>query len=206
MTIKCFLLEETPKLKRYLRRFRYSNDASCTKTGSYCNAMVEVSGSESLPRQTIQYYSPDEFTGDPRWPVNCEACGVAFDATDPYQVFARRVYRRTDTGEEMTWEAAPPGAMRFAWWLSEELTEGFYVGPDGECLVVKLPPDGHEWIVDSRAKNCTLPEDNKHKCWVRHGVPPNITVDKNGLTCAAGAGSIQTPRWHGFLRNGELVT
>lgn len=27
-------------------------------------------------------------------------------------------------------------------------------------------------------------------CWVRHGEPPNVTVDKNG---------------HGFLRNGELT-
>jgi hypothetical protein len=32
-----------------------------------------------------------------------------------------------------------------------------------------------------------------------------LTVDKNGDTCAAGAGSILTPAWHGFLRNGELV-
>lgn len=30
-------------------------------------------------------------------------------------------------------------------------------------------------------------------------------VAKNGLTCAAGAGSIATPNWHGYLRHGELV-
>jgi hypothetical protein len=40
---------------------------------------------------------------------------------------------------------------------------------------------------------------------VRHGTPPDVTVDKNGLTCNAGGGSIQVPGWHGFLRNGELV-
>jgi len=32
-----------------------------------------------------------------------------------------------------------------------------------------------------------------------------FTVDKNGDACAAGAGSILTPTWHGFLQNGELV-
>jgi len=57
-------------------------------------------------------------------------------------------------------------------------------------------------MIDSRASNCTLPDDNVHKCWVRHGEAPNFTVDKNGATCAAGAGSIQTSNWHGFLRNG----
>lgn len=32
-----------------------------------------------------------------------------------------------------------------------------------------------------------------------------ITVDKNGTTCAAGAGSISAGPYHGFLRNGQLV-
>ena len=49
--------------------------------------------------------------------------------------------------------------------------------------------------------------DNVHKCWVRHGRPEDGTlhVDKNGKTCAAGAGSILTSKWHGFLHNGHLV-
>jgi hypothetical protein len=29
-----------------------------------------------------------------------------------------------------------------------------------------------------------------------------LHVDKNGNTCAAGAGSIITGKWHGFLHNG----
>jgi hypothetical protein len=57
-----------------------------------------------------------------------------------------------------------------------------------------------------RASNCTMPNDMLHRCWVRHGNPPMITVDKNGPTCGAGAGSILSGNWHGFLRNGELVT
>lgn len=98
---------------------------------------------------------------------------------------------------------APAGAMFFVSFSS------------GHCSVHEPPcsqhlhcvtPDKHWWDIDSRANNCTMPTDKKHRCWVRHGEPPQITVDKNGLTCAAGAGSIQTGSWHGFLRNGQLVT
>lgn len=57
------------------------------------------------------------------------------------------------------------------------------------------------------ARNCTMPDDTTHKCWVRHGRPEDgsLHVDKNGHTCGAGAGSIDTGKWHGFLHNGELV-
>jgi hypothetical protein len=109
------------------------------------------------------------------------------------------IYRRTDTGEEMTWSDAPIGAMMYADWM-----EGSdCIGPDGKSLIVKTP--GGEWYIDSRASNCTKKDDNIHKCWVRHGVPPMITVDKNGNTCAAGAGSIMIGNYHGFLINGELT-
>jgi len=63
-------------------------------------------------------------------------------------------------------------------------------------------------MIDGPANNCTRKDDpgqKHHHCWVRHGVPPSITVDKNGPTCEAGAGSILTKNWHGFLRNGMLV-
>lgn len=79
-------------------------------------------------------------------------------------------------------------------------------GADGRVLVVKLP-DGTDWVIDSRANNCTLPLDDKHWCWVRDGRPEDGTlhVSKNGPTCSAGAGSIATGRYHGFLRHGALV-
>lgn len=107
------------------------------------------------------------------------------------------LWRRTDTGEEKTLRDFEPGAMWFADWLND-----WHCGPDGRCLVVKTP--GGDWVVDSRASNCGLPDDNEHKCWIRHGEAPNITVDKNGKTCTAGAGSIQCRNYHGFLRNGFL--
>lgn len=57
------------------------------------------------------------------------------------------------------------------------------------------------------ASNCTMPDDKNHKCWVRHGRPEDGTlhVDKNGHTCAAGAGSIVAGNYHGFLHNGHLT-
>ena len=74
---------------------------------------------------------------------------------------------------------------------------------DGWHLVVITP--GGKWVIDSRASNCGSPWDYEHRCWVRHGQPPNITVNKAGLTCQAGAGSIQCCSYHGFLRDGELT-
>jgi len=79
--------------------------------------------------------------------------------------------------------------------------------PPCERHLVVICPDGHWWNIDSRCSNCTLPDDKAHHCWVRHGEPPNITVDKNGLTCSAGGGSILTSDggYHGFLQNGSLT-
>ena len=45
----------------------------------------------------------------------------------------------------------------------------------------------------------------EHNCWVREGIPPNITVSKHPINCNSGAGSIQQGRYHGFLRDGHLV-
>jgi hypothetical protein len=79
---------------------------------------------------------------------------------------------------------------------------------DGTHLFVMLP-DGHLWDVDGRAGNCTMPGDRRHRCWVRTGdpeaLPPTVTAGKDGPTCAAGAGSVQSPGgWHGFLHGGWL--
>ncbi len=114
------------------------------------------------------------------------------------------VWRRLDTGAEyFSCAQVPPGAMWYADWLLGVDGEP-YMGPDGHSLVVKLP-NGNEWMIDGLCANCTDPQDalrGGHKCWIRHGTPPRITVDKQGKTCGAGAGSIQCGDYHGFLRNG----
>lgn len=109
------------------------------------------------------------------------------------------IWRRLDTGEEF-YGKDPVGAM---WYCPEDQQQHYAPGPDGRTLFVQTP--GGVWNIDSRGSNCTLPDDDEHRCWVRHGVPPEITVDKVGKTCAAGAGSILIGDYHGFLQNGYLT-
>lgn len=122
--------------------------------------------------------------------------------------------RRMDTGEVIerdSWGGLALGVPGAMFWAdiqdqrADDRAEGSSIFVSGPQLYVVLP-DKNPWNIDGRANNCTLPLDFEHRCWIRHGVPPSITVDKDGLTCAAGAGSIQVGGgWHGFLRNGELV-
>jgi hypothetical protein len=132
------------------------------------------------------------------WPAACEACGAAFTEKAVYQLFYDRQYRRQDTGEIVYTRDLPVGAVYEAHWDNRK-------GPDGRSLCCMTP--GGLWMIDHRASNCTMPNDNGHRCWVRHGRPEDGTlhVDKNGHTCAAGAGSIVAGSYHGFLHNGFLT-
>lgn len=102
-------------------------------------------------------------------------------------------------GNVMRIAHVPVGAMWDAHWMGDE-----YKGPDGIHLCVRTP--GGDWLVDGSSSNCTRPGE-EHECWVRHGDPRtgDVHVDKNGNTCAAGAGSIVKGNYHGFLHNGYLV-
>lgn len=229
MTVTCFWLEPTDRAQVGLRRYVSADGAPCPLMPgkySYHQALL-ILGETGLvpypdrdaipPGQRSHYYElqgggfgvPD-FTwpahDDPRWPAAC-VCGYEFApcACDgipcregapaaAYQDWHEALYRHADTGELITLRDAPDGAMWDAYWYGCK-------GPDGRSLVAKCP-GGHDWMIDGRASNCTMPDDSEHRCWVRHGEPPVITVDKNGLTCQAGAGSIQAGDYHGFLRNG----
>ncbi len=207
--VQCFLLLPTTDVMVFLRRYRGSEHGQCKASGyGYHNTQAELgvfpgkfaASDREVP--LLEPFSDKVSREDPRWPRKC-ACGFEFSDQDYWQHFQLLLYVRQDTGERITWRDAPPGAMYYADWL---LTPGSSRnrGPDGHALVVKCP-DGHEWHVDGRASNCTRPDDDEHRCWVRHGVPPRVTVDKSGNTCEAGAGSILTPYWHGYLRDGQLV-
>src|SRR5581483_505675 len=164
MGIRCFLLEPTPKVNRYLRRYV---DLPCSGPMSFHNAKVYWDTVES----TVEMNKPVDDTvlrDNPLWPTHCE-CGYEFKSTDEWQVFTDRLWQRVDTGEEYTMRDAPVGAMWNAYWFAEHAA---WRGPDGKTMVVKCPPDGHEWVIDGRASNCTMPDDIVHRCWVRHGEPP----------------------------------
>jgi hypothetical protein len=128
------------------------------------------------------------------WPIVCEECGAVAQPDATRQVFNKRLYD-TPSGE------LEPGCIYWNDWYPENMFWDNHLGP----VLCAVLPNGWEWVIDSRASNCGSPDDRLHRCWCRHGEPPNITVDKNGLTCSAGAGSIMGGDWHGFLRNGEFV-
>jgi len=113
--------------------------------------------------------------------------------------------RSLATGEVRTSRDLPTGALYAA-----KDVDG-YVSPKGyDGLSIRcVHADGHHWNIEGRASNCTMKEDYAHRCWVRHGtVGDRLTVDKAGLTCAAGAGSFfmgDNNEWHGFLRNGRMT-
>jgi hypothetical protein len=145
-------------------------------------------------------WDPRSFNGDPRWPTHCTTCNEPVPEHAERQVFGEAIYL-DDEGREHSIRHPTPGMMWDAWWSPAR-----WKGPDGMSLHVCCP-DGHTWCIDSQASNCDKKDDvgefaSSHRCWVRHGTPPMITVDKRGRTCGAGAGSIQTPGYHGHLTNG----
>lgn len=201
MSIKCFLVTPASIAKLSLRRYESGECPGPYKT--YHNAhfaLGDVAMRVTCDRWEQVDLDPQIAPDDHRWPAKCEHCAHQFADSAERQIF--HDYLWTDEGGRYYSLRNPqPGMMYDAFWLHDSPQ---YCGLDGRALHV-VCPDGHAWNIDGRAGNCTNPEDWTHRCWVRHGDAPNLTVDKNGHTCAAGAGSIQTPHWHGFLRNGELV-
>jgi hypothetical protein len=205
---KCYLLTPTDRVRRSLRVYDSDTLRSYQCPRGYHEAWRPIDEVPAIwkedptePGRRIlsNMYRETDFAGDARWPTHCDHCGAKLTQDHTRQVFTDLIYRRSDTGADETLREAKPGAMWDAWWYSHRR------GPDGRCLIV-ICPDGRQWMIDSRASNCTMKDDHVHRCWVRHGEPPNITVDKNGHTCAAGGGSIDTGTFHGFLRNGAFTS
>ena len=198
MAVRCFWLEPTAHVRVSLRR--YASDSKCPQRGGCHDARVPVDVREDLVDEDgVLRICRDEYPDDPRWPDAC-ACGYVFGDDDARQVFTDLLYRRADTGAVLALADAPPGAMWDAVWWPDK-------GPDGRCLMVRCP-DGRDWMIDGRANNCTSPNDAEHRCWVRTGEVPNITVGKSApgqRTCSAGGGSIATQGYHGFLRDGAFT-
>lgn len=200
--VKTFLIRDTTRRARLLRVYV---EGKCVADRTVHNAYFHVDDVDG-PAFTCSDF-PEEFEGDPRWPGHCDYCGFEFAQSPipPTRMLAiDRIMRRPDTGQQAMLDrqwSRMAGAMVDLTWYHEFPQ---LCGPDGRSLMV-ICPDGSPWHIDGRASNCTLPNDQVHKCRVRHGDPDRLTVDKNGVTCSAGAGSIQAKYWHGFLRDGWLV-
>lgn len=201
MVIKCFMIEPTSMSHRWLRRYS-RNDGPCPEnTGHYHNALTRIEdGVCHLVRDMrpevggASWHADDDETqhdtwphDDARWPIHC-ACGYAFLPEDHWQVFWHPVFRRVDNGATMTLYDCPPGAMWDA-----AMWGPWGVGSDGRSLHVALPPNGgyDSWCIDGPSIN----NGAFGPGWHRTGEPPNITVTP----------SILTPRYHGWLRGGELT-
>lgn len=214
---RTYWLEPIDEVAVGLRRYHSSGEPfSMQCSGGYHSALVYLERQparyqEREDRSPILDSRPETPPDDPRWPAKCQHCDYLFTDQDRRQDWQELIYRRPDTGQEFVLHAgapanelgipsAPPGASWNAWWMPSAWRR-----PDGVYLMVRLP-NGHDWSVDSEAGNCARKGD-AHQCWVRHGDPrqARVTVDKNGDTCAAGAGSIQAADYHGFLRDGVLT-
>jgi len=193
------MLERTNQFRQSLRRFTFSTAGVCPKNPTWGHDATVHLGIETIETDlegTIFECAHD----DPRWPKVCAACGYSFTADDQWQSNTQRLHR-TPSGELLRPQEADPGAMWFVPWY-----DGFYV-PQLEHVLAVMLPNKIDWVVDSQANNCTMPDDRrqeKHHCWIISGTLPDITAGKGGVTCAAGAGSILAGNWHGFLRNGYL--
>lgn len=194
----CFLITATQLARQGLRRYGAFNEKHYHSAINWeLDPVAVIELEDGCHRYDTMEPPPLD---DPRWPTRCE-CGYEFREEDEWQVFGDRWYRRDDNGLFLVLRKAPPGAMYDATWLHGHKQ---WCGLDGAAWNV-VCPNGCTWHIDGQASNCTKPNDHEHKCWVRHGDAPGFTVDKNGTTCAAGAGSIICGDYHGFLQNGILT-
>lgn len=188
--VKVFFCVETGWVEYYYGRM--SRETTCSDGRLH-------QGRNKLPAM-LATDTPTEWppATDPVWPTKCDTCGTGLtEENSSRHSGSKRLFRRYDNGAEIE-----PSKVVGA--VTENREYGPF-GSDGRGLVCTVPGP-HPWRIDSRAKNCTMPDDDVHRCWVRTGTPEDGTlhVGKNGNTCKAGAGSIDTGQWHGFLHNGEL--
>lgn len=188
--IPCFMLEPTDKVRRALRRYTWSDENSCSIYGSGHDASVPI---EDVVEPGDGSVSGDRWPhDDPRWPSQC-ACGYAFQETDQWQLDCTRIWRRVDTGLELTlhYRELPPGAMYWATWFGDYGSTYWQARGGGPHLMVNTP--GGLWDADSVASN--------GPGWEWSGEPPHVTAHPSiGMQHNDGSW-----RYHGWLRNGVLV-
>jgi Family of unknown function (DUF6527) len=180
------IAEPTGRYQRNLRRYRSSRDGvSECLAGSYHNASVIVG---EIPASEVAGAAGDNWPhDDSRWPKTC-TCGYEFTADDNWQRNDREVYRLPD-GHEFVLSPAfgceiPPGTMVRASWYDKHAQQ------PGESWLIILP-DGGQWLTTQPAAG------GGH--WEVTGTAPAITASPS-------IWHNQPHGWHGWVRNGELVS
>ena len=200
----CFLVLPTGVDRRWLRRYTESAPNLCPLMPgehSYHQAGVEIERAAVIVNADGYHETFEAERSDPRWPVRCR-CGFEFTAEVGFQTFAVEVYRRADTGEEMTIRDKRPGMMWFSPWYYDPTGKLNTRRENGNAFLSihywrdwaekraplsVLGPDGNEWCVDRGSSN--------GDGWTVIGEAPSIT-------CAP---SIVLPGYHGFLRGGVFT-
>lgn len=176
--IPCFFLKPSDQVEVILRRH-------CRGSESHYHDREVVIGKEPKTVDQVSYELETLDHSDPRWPATCN-CGHSFQDEDNWETLAVALFQRSDTGELVTTQEAPPGAMWYAPWY------GKYMGPDGQTLIVKTPAGN--WLVDYPSSS------GGH--WTRTGTPPNITANPSiGFHRLNGKGF----EYHGWLKEGQLI-
>jgi len=209
------------KKQVYVGKNTCSNSYGRGKPGAH-DAMLSLGESLTGRRELCLGGHVDDYA-DSNWPTACDHCGEAApvvpaansfgDMQKDGWVLEHQVYRQTLYGTlDGSWYGLPGiGDMFFEDWY------GCAMERDGRCLygwtnclephLIVIMPTEHRWDLSGRASNCTMKDDTTHRCWVRHGNPAKgelVHVDKAGVTCGAGAGSLAIPGWHGFLHQGDI--
>jgi hypothetical protein len=183
--IECFWLEPIELGASTLRRYEKCDSyGSCPQNRMRIHDTTVAIGEVPYPFGKERYtgYGADDVPHDhPQWPKVCETCGYVFKDTDVWQHNVHRLFKGAPDGKLYSTRNMPPGAMYDAFWSVK--------GPDGIALAVVLPPDGgyDVWHPDANSSNGTP--------WTRTGTVPKVTCSP----------SVQTPRYHGHLRDGFLV-
>lgn len=182
----CILLETTNQARVYLRRFA----SGMCHNRSYHNMKVLIDTATVVEDEqrhwSVDFPKPPH--EDPRWPRLCE-CGYAFAEWDAWQVFSDRLYRNPATEALLTWDETTPGMIREAPWYTN--FDDPWMGPDGKCLVMRLPGRG-EWVIDGPATGGGR--------WTRTGEVARMTVRPSILSHPAHG--IQG--YHGWVTEGML--
>lgn len=184
--IPLVIAEPTGRYQRNLRRYRLGrySVSECT-AGSYHNASVIVG---EIPASEVAEAAGDNPAhDDPRWPKAC-TCGYEFTDGDNWQRNDREVYQLPD-GYEFVLSPVfgyeiPPGTMIRAAWYDKHTEQ------PGETWLIILP-DGGQWLTTQGASG------GGH--WEVTGTPPRITATPS-------IWHDQPRGWHGWVRDGELVT
>jgi hypothetical protein len=186
-------MEPTDEVEVHLRRYAGGYGSNCCSASGYGyhNASVVMERGSRFSYPTVH---GDVWPHtDAHWPQQC-ACGYVFKPEDPWQFNPEALYRRVDTGQLVTLDAAPAGAMFHCDW---HVGRKFYhAGPDGVMLTVKLP-DRSWWCVDGPSYPDGVAKEGS---WQRSGAIPNITATPSILI----GGNGHPTSYHGFLTNGVL--